>query len=216
MIGISNPAIKKGSGIIMAVIGWFALILQLYVMLNTNAKNGIAPTTTVINFFSFFTILANLLVAISLTSSIFFPKSKLGIFFSKSATQSAIGLYIIIVGIVYSIALRKIWNPEGLQLVADRLLHDLIPLLYLFYWLLFTPKKVLQWKQVIYWLIFPAIYLAYSLIRGAVVKWYPYYFINAQKLGYGRVAVTALLVLAFFILFGLLLVFLNRIGKAER
>ena len=216
MIGISNPAIKKGSGILIAAIGWFALILQLYVMLNTNAKNAIAVTTTVINFFSFFTILSNLLVAISLTASILFPNSKPGIFFSKPTTQSAIGLYIIIVGIVYSVALRKIWNPEGLQLVADRLLHDLIPLLYLFYWLLFTPKKVLQWKHVPYWLIFPAIYLAYSLIRGALVNWYPYYFINAQELGYGKVAITSLLVLAAFILLGLLLVFINRLGKAER
>lgn len=216
MIGISNPAIKKGSGILIAAIGWFALILQLYVMLNTNAKNDIAATTTVTNFFSFFTILSNLLVAISLTSSIFFPKSNPGIFFAKPATQSAIGLYIIIVGIVYSVALRKIWNPEGLQLVADRLLHDLIPVLYLFYWLLFTPRKVLQWGNVPYWLIFPAIYLVYSLLRGAVTNWYPYYFINAQELGYGKVAITALLVLAAFILFGLLLVFLNRIGKAER
>ena len=181
MIGISNPAIKKGSGILIAAIGWFALILQLYVMLNTNAKNAIAVTTTVINFFSFFTILSNLLVAI-----------------------------------IYSVALRKIWNPEGLQLVADRLLHDLIPLLYLFYWLLFTPKKVLQWKHVPYWLIFPAIYLVYSLIRGALVNWYPYYFINAQELGYGKVAITSLLVLAAFILLGLLLVFINRLGKAER
>ncbi|MEO5946218.1 MAG: Pr6Pr family membrane protein, partial [Chitinophagaceae bacterium] len=121
MAMINNPAMKKSSGILIAVIGWFALILQLYVMLNTNAKNGIAVTTTVINFFSFFTILCNLLVAFSLTFSIIFPKSKLGIFFSKPTTQSAIGLYIVIVGIVYSVALRKIWNPEGLQLIADRL-----------------------------------------------------------------------------------------------
>lgn len=216
MAMINNPAMKKGSGILIAVIGWFALILQLYVMLNTNAKNGIGVTSTVINFFSFFTILANILVAISLTSTIVFPKSRLGFFFSKPATQSAIGLYIIIVGIVYSVALRKIWNPEGLQLVADRLLHDLIPLLYLFYWLLFTPKKVLQWKKVSSWLIFPAIYLVYSLIRGAVVNWYPYYFINAQELGYGKVAITSLVVLAVFIVFGVILVLINRIGKAER
>ncbi|MEO5947891.1 MAG: Pr6Pr family membrane protein, partial [Chitinophagaceae bacterium] len=137
-------------------------------------------------------------------------------FFSKPTTQSAIGLYIVIVGIVYSVALRKIWNPEGLQLIADRLLHDLIPLLYLIYWLLFTPKKVLQWKHIGSWVIFPAIYLIYSLARGAVVNWYPYYFINAQELGYGKVAITALLVLAAFILLGLLLVFINRLGKTER
>ncbi len=158
MTSIKNPTIKKGSGIIIAIIGWFALLLQLYVMMNTNAKNGIAISSTIINFFSFFTILSNLLVAFSLTFSTLFSKTKPGIFFSKPATQSAIGLYIIIVGIVYTVALRKIWNPEGLQLVADRLLHDLIPLLYLIYWLLFTPKKVLRWKHVSYWLIFPALW----------------------------------------------------------
>ncbi len=213
---IFNPVIKNISGFFIAAIAWYALGLQLYIMLKNATASGISSSASIINFFSYFTILSNLLVASSLSCSILFSKSLIGSFFEKTTTQSAIAVYIIIVGLVYSLALRKIWNPEGLQLVADRLLHDLIPVLYLIYWIAFIPKKSLRWKNIFPWLTFPAAYLTYSLIRGEATNWYPYYFINADQLGYARVFVNALMVLAAFIVVGLILIFLNRLIGKER
>lgn len=209
-----TPAKKIFMGII-AITAWFALILQLYLMLVKAPSLGISAINTIINFLSFFTILSNLLVAISLISSLLSPSSGVGKFFSSINTQSAIALYIFVVGLVYNLVLRNLWAPTGWQLVADNLLHVIVPLLYVLFWGSFTPKRKLQWKNILPWLIFPAIYLFYSLIRGSIVGWYPYPFVDAAKLGYGKVVINSFLVLIAFVVIGLGLIVVNRLGKKE-
>ena len=198
---------------IIAITAWFALILQLYLMLDRAPYIGLSTTNAVINFFSYFTILSNLLVATSLSSSLLMPSSLLGNFFSKWYVQSSIAVYIFIVGLVYNLELRKLWDPEGWQLLTDNLLHVAVPVLYVLLWLIFTPKKVLKWKNILSWLIFPAVYLIYTLIRGSVVGWYPYPFVNADILGYGQVALNSLLVLVSIVVVGLGMIAFNRFTK---
>jgi hypothetical protein len=122
----------------------------------------------------------------------------------------ALPFYITIVGIVYSLVLRDLWNPQGLQKLADLLLHDVIPVVYLIFWLRFVPKGVLRWKDALQWLGFPAVYCAYSLVRGALTGWYPYPFIDAAQLGYAAVARNAILLLVAFLKIGLVLVALGQ------
>ncbi|NOT51732.1 MAG: Pr6Pr family membrane protein [Chitinophagaceae bacterium] len=206
---------KKIWMIAIAGITWFALVLQLYLMLTGPAASTLGTVNTIINFFSYFTILSNLMVAVSLTVSSVSPASAAGKFFSKITVCSAIALYIFIVGLVYNLVLRNLWKPEGWQLVADNLLHVIVPLFYVIFWILFTPKKSLGWMNILPWLIFPAVYLAYSLLRGASTGWYPYPFINADQLGYGKVVINSLLVLTAIVVFGLAIVGFNRYGKQK-
>ena len=200
---------------VIAGIGWYALSLQFYLMVQNSDANNMTVTRSVTNFFSYFTILSNLLVAVSITARLLSPTSSIGRFFSGVRTYSAICLYITIVGIIYSIALRHIWNPQGQQLIADRLLHDWVPLLYLLTWILFTPKNQLAWKNSWAWLLFPAAYLIYTLVRGSITGWYPYPFIHAGELGYGKVAINTLGVLAAFVITGAGLVAINKSGKKK-
>jgi hypothetical protein len=69
--------------------------------------------------------------------------------------QTAIALYISLVGLGYSVLLPRL----GIQKVADTLLHDVIPVLYVLYWVNFTPKGLMQGKDALRWLIFPLAYL---------------------------------------------------------
>ncbi|MGQ0738405.1 MAG: Pr6Pr family membrane protein [Bacteroidota bacterium] len=202
---------------LIAPIAWFALVLQLYIMLENGTAAGIRPIASVVNFLSFFTILSNILVAACLTVMLLAPSSLPGRFYSKTTVQSAIALYIFIVGLVYNLVLRNIWSPTGWQLVADNLLHVAVPVLYVLYWFFFTPKNVLQWKNLLLWLVFPALYLVYSLVRGAVTGWYPYPFVHADNLGYGKVTVNSMLVLVAFVAAGSGMIALNRLtGKKNR
>jgi hypothetical protein len=50
-------------------------------------------------------------------------------------------------------------------------------------------------SQAMVWLAFPVVYLVYSLIRGPIVDWYPYPFLDPGHNGYGAVAVTSLMLL---------------------
>lgn len=202
---------------IIAIITWFALILQLSLTVKTTGVTGFSTVKTVINYFSYFTILSNILVAVSLTAILLSPLSRPGSFFSKVTVCSAIAVYIFIVGLVYNLVLRGIWEPKGWQLMADNLLHVAVPLLYVIYWMIYTPKKVLAWKDMLPWLLFPGLYLVYSLVRGTVADWYPYPFIHAGDLGYGKVVMNSVFVLIAILVAGTATIAFNRRGKiAER
>ncbi len=207
-----TPA-KKISMAIIACIAWFALVLQLYIMLVKAPSIGITAINTIINFFSFFTILSNLLIAVTLSFSLLSPASRVGLFFSRPSVQSAIALYIFIVGLVYNLVLRNLWTPTGTQLIVDNLLHVAVPLLYVLFWFIFIPKGILHWKNGIPWLLFPFVYLFYSMIRGAFTNWYPYPFLNATELGYSKVLLNITVMIAAFLVVGLLLIAINRSMK---
>lgn len=181
-------------------------------------------TTAIANYFSFFTILTNLLVALVLTFSLRRTSSTLCVYAGRATVQSAVAVYIAIAGIVYSLVLRNLWDPEGLQKIADVILHDAIPVLYLLYWLTFVRKDKgkdsdsLHFSRVPTWLAYPLLYLVYSLIRGAITGIYLYHFIDAGTLGYARVALNAVVLLLAFLGTSLLLVAIDRWmprGKSE-
>ena len=66
----------------------------------------------------------------------------------------------------------------------DELLHLVIPVLFILYWLLYAPKKDLAWKQLPSWLIYPAAYMLYTIVHGAITNYYPYPFVDVAVLGY--------------------------------
>ena len=196
---------KKYYEVAVMLISWFALLLQFVILKDT-----------IPNFFSYFTILSNLLVAISLTVVIFASKTKIGDIFSLPTTSSAIALYILIVGLVYNLVLRGIWDPKGWQLVADNLLHVAVPVLYFIYWLIFILKGTLNWKDGIAWTYFPLAYLTYSLIRGHFVSWYPYPFLDVNELGYLQVFINVVFIVIAFVIFSSLMIGFNKLMKRKK
>lgn len=197
----------------MALTGWAALILQLYIIISNAVTHDISITGAIIKYLSYFTILTNILVALSLTIPIVKPASYIAKFFSSGSIKTAIAVYIIIVGIIYNLLLRQLWNPQGLQLVADILLHQLIPAAYVVYWLAFVQKSSLEWKQSLIWLMYPLVYLVYAIIRGAITGHYPYPFIDASQLGFNKMLLNIFVVSLGFISVGLLLVAIDKKWK---
>jgi hypothetical protein len=155
-------------------------------------------------------VLTNLLVAVCLTSILISPASAAGRFFAKPSTLAAVALYIFIAGLVYNIILRSLWQPQGLQKLADNMLHVVVPFLYILYWLLFGPRYSLRWSHAVKWLVYPAAYLVYALVRGAMEGFYPYPFIDVKKHGYGQVALNSTALLVVFIIMGLAFIFIGK------
>ena len=196
-----------------ALLGWFALALQLYLML----VQAPAPERlgALIIFFSFFTILTNILTALVFTAVALQPKGGWGQWLRRPSVQAATAVYIAIVGMVYQLLLRQLWNPQGAQFVADVLLHSVIPVGYVLYWLLFAPRAGLTWKDAVTWLIYPGVYLVYILARGAVSGLYPYPFVDVKVLGYPGVLARAAGFLLVFLGMGLLVVAVGRWMRAR-
>ena len=204
-----NPA--TAFMLIVAVIAWLFVGLQLYILLHNVPENGLTYWQAIGRFLLFFTILTNLLVAISLTFIVIFPLSPLGRFFAKPNTLTAIALYIFIVGLVYNLVLRNTWQPLGLQKWVDEGLHVVVPLLYLLLWFMFVPKGKLKWGRAIAWLIYPALYLGYALLRGSLEGFYPYPFLDIHQIGYTKVGLNSLGLLIVFLVAGFGFIGINNL-----
>jgi hypothetical protein len=141
-----------------AAMAWFALVLQYYL---TITKPGAPFLEATVRYFSFFTILTNILVALALTLPWLAPQSRAGQFFDRPSVRTAILAYIIIVAVIYHYLLAKLWNPQGWELVADTIEHVVTPALYVIDWVLFVPKGTVRWKSAFIWLLFPLAYAVY-------------------------------------------------------
>ena len=159
-------------------------------------------------FFSYFTMLSNLGVAVA-TASVA-RGNRRPAFSATPRALGAVALYIAVTGLVYATVLRQLWQPEGLQWWVDRALHYVVPLLYLGWWLACAPRGKLGWRDLWRWLLFPAAFLSWTLLRGAAVNEYPYPFMDVAALGLGRVLVNALAVLGAFLGVGAVLLLLDR------
>ena len=209
-MGASAGRTSRIAAIVVAIVAWFGLALQFHVSAGLMRANGHGWLHIVVRYFSYFTVLTNALVAVTVTAPLVAPRSGAGRFFSLPSARAAVAGYIALVGISYSLLLRHVWDPKGLARVSDVTQHDVVPALYALLWVIFEPKGALRWSDALRWLVYPLIYLAFAMAQGAATGFYPYHFIDAGKLGYsGALAGTVQLVVA-FLLIALVLLIVDR------
>lgn len=151
----------------------------------------------------FFTVLTNAAVAVIFA----------GIALGARVTARRIGgvtLAILLVGVIYGLLLRGLLSLSGGALLADTLLHKATPVLVALWWIICAPKGKLQWRDPLWWALFPAAYLPYALMRGAMEGKYAYPFINVDRLGIGQVLLNALMIAVGFLMAGYALVWMDR------
>jgi hypothetical protein len=200
----------------LAVIAWLSVLLQCRLSLQLATQKGVSIGGGLEIFFSYFTVLTNLLICVSLTLSLMSPSSALGRWFSRPSVVAGIAVSIAFVGLSYHFLLRNTWNPHGVHLVADVMLHYAVPALYVIYWWLDYSKAALRWIHPLFWSIYPTMYLVYALIRGRLVGSYPYPFIDAGDLGHGRTLLNSVGLLFVFLALGVLFVALGRARRRMR
>jgi len=108
--------------------------------------------------------------------------------------------------VIYHLLLRSLWEPKGLQLASDYMLHYVMPLAMLVDWLAFTPRGDLRWRDAATWLVVPTLYGGWTLLHGALSGFYPYPFMDVAALGYAGVLLNMVGLLIGFLVPGLLLV----------
>lgn len=191
----------------------FALFVQFYLMIS---DLGFTFLDAIVRFFSFFTILTNILVAIYCAFILYGRKGKWSLFFQKESTITAITVYILIVGLVFNLVLRPMADLKGMHQVVSEIFHTVVPLLFLIYWIIVCRKANLSYKVVVYWLIYPLIYVVYTLLHGIYSGFYPYPFIDVSKLGYNTAIRNGIFILVGFVLVSLVLVFITRFTKNNK
>lgn len=194
---------------IAAAVGWGALLVQYWIVLQ---QDDFLPGLW--RFLGYFTILTNLFAATVATATAVALGSRNNLSSARARLMAATS--ILMVGVVYSIALRSVWSPAGLQKLADVGLHDAAPLLWLALWLL-APHPRLEWREIWWALLLPSAYVVYALARGAVDGWYAYWFLNPAGQSVGELAVSiCILVCGFAFMAAGLVAVDRRLGNVRR
>jgi len=195
---------------VAACLGWAGLSIQMYLIFHSRWTLGASLLGGLVSFFSYFTVITNTLVATVLTCHLSARESAARRWFLQPGVSSAIAVSIVIVGVAYNVLLRHLWHPEGWQWLADELMHDVMPLLFLVWWWLCVPKGTLRLRHIGLWVIYPAVYFAYVLLRGHLLAVYPYPFIDVDSLGYPQVFLNAGGLLVGFLVISLVLIGVDR------
>lgn len=148
------------------------------------------------NFFSYFTVESNLFAAAILLLSAFAVQrgERQG---WLDHLRGAAALYMLITGITFSVLLAGIEGAEFTAVPWDNfVLHYLMPIVMAVDWLIDPPAHRIEFRPALAWLAFPILYAVYSLIRGGIVGWYPYPFLDPDERGYLGVLVTSAFLIA--------------------
>jgi hypothetical protein len=207
---INQMKMKRVLLYLLAIIGWITLAIRMYLKITTS---GLPLTESLVQLFSFFTVLTNLLVTmyctVQLLSSNQQNRTNL---FLRPETLTALTVFIVMVGTVYHLVLKSLWNPEGLLMITDEIYHTFVPLVTLALWIVSTNNNPGNLKILFSWLLYPVLYLLIILIIGNFSDFYPYPFLNVVELGLGKVMVNSLYLL---IVMSFLFLTFNFIGNKK-
>ena len=177
-----------------------ALVIQIWLILTggpdpntgeTVASVGIG--TRMVQTFSFFTIQSNLLALIAALSLMMNPRRD-GRFWRVLRLDALLG--ITITGLVFDLVLIHYVHPSGWQLVATIGFHYVAPWATLLGWLLFGPWPRIDRTTAVWAFVWPVAWIVYTFVHGAIAHWYPYPFLNVDKIGFWRSIASTAVVLA--------------------
>lgn len=149
---------------------------------------------------SYFTVQSNLLVLLSVLPLVRDPAYDGA---AWRVVRAAAVAGITVTGVVHYLLLRPLLDLDGADLVADRLLHVVVPVLAVAGWLALGPWPRLDGRVLVLALVWPLVWLAAALLVGLGTGWFPYPFLDVGAEGWTAVGVTCLVVTALFV--GLLL-----------
>ncbi|GGM64236.1 Pr6Pr family membrane protein [Microbacterium saperdae] len=180
--------------LVFAVLSLTAVFAQFFAVTVTNGYS-------IPNFFCYFTNLSNLMISIVfIVSAIRLIRNR-----SSSPTDTAVRggvvVYIVFVGAVFNAILVDGDIGPVLPWV-NVVVHIIVPIAGVVDWIAWPPQRRLPFRVTLWWMIWPAAYAIFSVVRGAIDGFYPYPFFNpAVSGGYGGVALwCAALVAMFFAL----------------
>jgi hypothetical protein len=137
------------------------------------------------NFFGYFTILSSVFAALVL---IYIALDWRAPSRSLDVVRGAATFCMAIVGIVFALLLANL--ESDLIPWVNAVVHYLMPVALIADWLVVPPRHRLTGGDAATWLVLPFVYLVYTLVRGTIVHWYPYPFLNVDQAGWDSVAWT--------------------------
>lgn len=133
----------------------------------------------VVNFFSFFTIQSNLAACAMLLGLEMSAETPIGRF--ARWARGGVTLYMTMTGVIYALLLAPVAADVSTQLDwVNTIVHVIAPIVVFADWVTAPPDPEPTVRQALLWLVFPVVWLGYTIVRGPIVDWYPYPFIDPR------------------------------------
>lgn len=162
----------------------------------------VANGYSIFNFFCYFTNLSNIFISlVFIVSAARLISGRRDPSDTDVALRGGAVVYIVFVGIVFNTILADGDVGDVIPWV-NVVVHMIVPVAGLLDWLIWAPRRRLPFRVTLWWMIWPAVYSIFSMVRGATDGFYPYPFYNPSASGgYGGVALwCVVLIIAFFVL----------------
>ena len=167
------------------------LVVQIHVSAGLTGTRFTSTGSRIANVFCYFTVLSNIIAGVT-TGLLAWRPSWDSTAFRAWRLSGLVS--ITITGVIFHLTLADLQDLTGLAAVADNLLHTWSPVLSVLGWLAFGPRGLTSWRAAGLALLYPLAWVALALIRGAIIDFYAYPFVNVTDLGYPRVIVNVVLV----------------------
>lgn len=169
----------------------------------------------VFDWFTYFTILSNIVVAVVLVMlvarpAIFARPDRTGLVWRALRLDSV--LMITITGIVYNLLLAS--GPKtGWDFVSNAFQHNITPVVTVAVWLLAGPRGLVSWKVVGASLVLPLAWAVFALVRGSQIGAYPYPFLDVATNGYASVLAFIAQILLVALIFAVVLLGIDALTR---
>lgn len=194
-----------------------AIVIPIRVVIEFNNIYGQfdTPIARSLNVLLYFTNLSNILVAIV---SILLVTNLNRNSHRFEVVQLSALVSIIVAGLVYWLVLAGDDKVEGIDVYTNFAVHTTVPIMFVLGWIFFVQHGNTTLKTIKFAVLFPVGWAIMAMIRGSLVDWYPYPFMDVRDIGYSTALINMTFVTIFFLalFFGVYLVdnkVLNRINR---
>jgi hypothetical protein len=139
-------------------------------------------------YFSFLTIQASLLAVVTLTVAGWFAWTGRSETRLLNIVRLSVLTFAVVIALVYNLLLRGMADDPAdggyvWPVLPNEILHVWAAIFMLIDWVLSSRRVNLRIRSIFWVLVFPLAWLAYSITRGLIVDWWPYWFINPNEPG---------------------------------
>jgi hypothetical protein len=209
MTDTTTPTTRNGT-VLVAILRLAVAALVAGAVVATVAEAAGRTTINPFNMFGYFTIQSNIILAVvyaviavvSLRGETASP--------ALNIARGSVTTYIIIVGVVYATLLAPLGAAGGVPVAwANTALHIITPIYALADWILFSDRARIGFNRLWIVLIYPLVWVAVVLVRGATDGWVPYPFLHPDT-GYASVFFYVGLIVVVMFAFGSLVFWISR------
>ena len=173
----------------------------------------------------YYTVLSNLLVMI-FTGYLLWKMRREGDYWQSSSLlrlKGGITMSIMITCVIYHFMLAPL--TKDFYRLENFLCHYIVPLWFLVDTIIFDKSRQYKWFDPIVWTVLPLLYMGFAILNGFVLKMdvpnakdspFPYFFLNANKYGWGFLFRWAAIIFVAYMVSGYLFYLVKNIKKSKK